>query len=379
MTMLHAILGNASAFLANALGAGDGPSFWMPRKASSISGEVDGLFYFVYWLCLFFFLLVTVLLVVFVIKYRHREGRKHESAAGHSTALELTWTIIPTVLVLVIFYYGFRGYLNMTVEPPDPYEITVTGKMWNWSFTYPNGYTELGGELHLPKGRPIRIVLESKDVIHSFYIPEFRVKKDAVPGRYNRLWFTATQVTPKEGFDLFCAEYCGTNHSEMLAKVFVHEQADFDKWLENASNWTRTESPLQHGEKIVKTQCAQCHTVDGGAKIGPTFKDLFGSQVPLQGGGTAPVNEEYVMESIRAPQAKLHAGYPPQMPAFSDTQLKKWDVDAITWYLKSISSNYKGDLAPAKTVKPLDPRGNPLGAGAAPAPAPGPAPAPSPR
>ena len=171
-------------------------------------------------------------MLVFAIKYRHRPGHEGGESPGHSTALELTWTIVPTIIVLVIFYYGFRGYLDMTVVPPNAYEITVDSKMWNWGFVYPNGH--VNPELHIPQNRPVRLILTSQDVIHSLYIPAFRSQKQAVPGRYNRFWFQATEAGVY--FRSTAPSTAAPDHSEMLTKVVVHEPADFDAWLEVASN-----------------------------------------------------------------------------------------------------------------------------------------------
>jgi len=200
--MLTAILGDSSD-----------PTLWMPQQASTYAAASDNVFYGVYYLSVFFFVLVTLLLVAFMIKYRHRkDGVVHESEAGHRTALELTWTIIPTILVLVIFYYGFRGFLNMEVEPPDAYQIDVRGKTWNWSYKYDANFFSEDGKLHIPVNKPVAFILSSDDVIHSFFIPAFRAKKDVVPGRYNRFWVQATRTGT---FDITCAEYCGEQHSIM--------------------------------------------------------------------------------------------------------------------------------------------------------------------
>ena len=322
-------------------------SYWMPRQSSTMAKPVDNLFDFIYYLSLFFFVLITLMLVWFCVKYRHREGVTRDPAAGHSTALELTWTLIPTVLVLVIFYFGFRGFMDMTVEPPDSYEIGVTGVTWNWSYTYEGKYGSDDGKLHVPVNTPIRLVTDSKDVIHSYYIPAFRVKKDVVPGRYNRFWFKATEVGE---FDVYCAEYCGTNHSTMLSHVVVHEMEDFKKWLENAKDWTRTKTPVQAGEMLYLTRgCTQCHSVNGTPNTGPTFKDMYGSQVPIQGNGTITADENYIRESILYPQAKIHQGFGTQMPSFLG-QLNDNDVMALIWYMKSISVNFKGDLTPGQRL-----------------------------
>ena len=333
--------------LANANG-----SFWMPEQGSSVAGGVDWLFSFVLWLSAFFFALVTTLLVVFVLRYRHRPGVARSTVGGHNTALELTWTIIPTILVGIIFYYGFRGYMEMAVEPPNAYEITASGTMWTWSFIYPNGHVD--SELHVPAGVPVRMVLTSGDVIHSLYIPAFRLKKDAVPGRYNRMWFQAIKKDPiqPDEYDVYCAEYCGTNHSAMRTKAFVHEMADFRAWLERAGS---AGSPLERGAKMFQTRgCAQCHTIDGSRLTGPSWKDLFGSNVPVLGGSTVVADENYIRESILDPNVKIRSGYDAVMSSYRGS-MKDRDIDAIIAYMKSISVHWKGDLpTTTSTTQPAD-------------------------
>jgi cytochrome c oxidase subunit 2 len=323
--------------------------FWMPPQASTVSDDVDGLFYFIFWITVFFLVLILTLMIWFVIRYRHREGREDaERAPAHSTALELTWTVIPTVLVLMIFYYGFRGFLKMSIAPPDAYEIQVIASSWNWSFTYPNGH--VANELHIPRGIPIRLVLSTpeRDVIHSFFVPQFRIKRDAVPGRYNRVWFEATRLSPPEGFDVYCAEYCGQGHSKMRTKLIVHEPPEFNTWLEDAANWEKRMTPLEAGKMFVENMgCLQCHSIDGAALSGPTFKDLFNRQEKLSDGSTVLVDENYIRESIYEPAAKVVAGFAPQMPSYRG-RLKDKDVNAVITYLKSISSHYQA-VEPAST------------------------------
>jgi len=174
----------------------------------------------------FFFLLILVLLVTFAWKYRYREGQPMLDAPKHNTALELTWTFIPTLIVIVIFFYGFKGYLQLAVPPPDSYEVDVTARMWSYSFRYPNG--EQSNELHIPINTPVVFVLSSDDVLHGFYMPIFRIKKDVVPGRYNKIW---VQATMPGTFDIFCTQYCGQDHSSMRNHVVVQSRADFIEWL----------------------------------------------------------------------------------------------------------------------------------------------------
>jgi cytochrome c oxidase subunit 2 len=326
----------------------DNASFWMPKRASTMAAGVDHLFDFVLWLSVFFFVLITLMLVVFIIKYRHREdGVPHEPAAGHSTALELTWTIIPTVLVLVIFYFGFRGFLNMTVEPPNAMEVAVSARMWNWSFTYDGKYGSMDGKLHIPVNTPVRFVLDSADVIHSLFMPVFRVKKDVVPGRYNRFWVQATEVGE---YDIYCAEYCGQNHSTMLSKVVVHTPEDFARWYEQNKDWTPRMPPLEAGQMLYNSKgCSTCHSVNGQAGTGPTWKDMYGSQVPIVGIGNVTADENYIHESILAPQAKIHQGFGPVMPSFVG-QLNDVDINAIIWFMKSVSVHYKGSFDEGKRL-----------------------------
>jgi cytochrome c oxidase subunit 2 len=306
--------------------------FWLPERASSGAGEVDFLFYFIFWIAVFFFALIVAVAVFFLIRYRRREGRESEPSPHHNAALEITWSVIPIVLVIIIFYFGFKGFLDMATPPEGAYEIQVTGQKWKWFFTYPNGHVD--EELHVPVDEPVKLVLTSEDVIHSLYIPAFRLKRDAVPGRYNRTWFRATQAGQ---YPLLCAEYCGTGHSDMLTWAVVHEPGGFETWLEKASNFLDTLSPADAGERLVKVRgCAQCHSVDGAAGIGPTFLNLFGHTQPLHDGSQVTVEENYVRESILEPMAKIVAGYDPVMPTYKG-KLTDREITAIIAYLKSLS------------------------------------------
>jgi cytochrome c oxidase subunit II len=313
------------------------PSFLMPREASTVAGEVDHLFYLVLGISAFFFLLVVGIMLYFVIRYRYREGVAAEKTATHNTALEVTWTVIPLTLALVIFAYGFKGFIDIVTPPANAYEVLVTAQKWSWQFTYPNGYVDK--DLHVPVNRPVRLVMQSQDVIHSLYVPAFRIKRDVVPGRYNKAWFQAT--TPGE-YQLFCAEYCGTGHSTMLAKVIVHRPGGFDTWLADASNLLKTMSPVDAGRHLYTVRgCAQCHSIDGSGKTGPTFKGFFGHKVVLSTGQAITADEDYVRESILDPQAKVVAGFEPVMPTFQG-RLTNEDITSIIQYLKSLSAGPKG-------------------------------------
>lgn len=306
--------------------------FWMPFRGSSGAGAVDALFYFILAISVIFFLLIVTLMLVFVFKYRRRSpGEEPPRSPHHNTPLELTWTIVPLILVVVIFGWGFRVFLDMNTPPDNAYEVQVTGQKWKWLFTYDNGHVD--ENLHVPVDRPIRLVMTSEDVIHSFFVPAFRIKRDVVPGRYSSVWFDATTAGT---YDVFCAEYCGTNHSNMLAKVVVHEPGGFETWMADAANFLDRMSPAEGGERLYRVRgCAQCHSVDGSGGIGPTFKGAFGHPVALQDGSTVTVDENYVRQSILDPQSQVVAGFEPVMPTYQG-RLKDDEITAIIAYLKTL-------------------------------------------
>lgn len=304
-----------------------------PEPTSTTAAEVDSLFYFILVVSVVFFVIIVAAMVLFVMVYRERPGDTVESSPDHNNTLEVVWTAIPTLIVGVIFYWGFVSFLDMRLPPDNSYEIQVTGKKWIWNFTYPNGHVD--NNLHVPVDRPVRLVMSSDDVIHSLYIPAFRLKMDVIPGRYTTTWFEAN--TPGD-YTLFCAEYCGTQHSNMLAKVVVHPSGEFEPWLENAANFMDKMTPVEAGEILyTRRGCAQCHSVDGSAKTGPTFLDVYGTQQAMTDGSTITVDENYLRESILEPQAKVRAGYKPVMPTYQG-QLKDEEISALIAYIKSLAT-----------------------------------------
>lgn len=309
----------------------DGGSFWFPMPSSSSAGAVDNLFHFILSLSAFFFVLIVGLMLIFVIRYRRRPGYTQAAASDHNTTLEIVWSVIPGLLTVLIFYRGFTGYLDQRTPPAETYEIKVNAKKWSWAFQYPNGYID--NDLHLPFGRAIKLTMTSEDVIHSVFIPAFRAKMDVVPGRYTSMWFEPTRVGE---FPLLCAEYCGQKHSEMLANVVVHPSGEFEKWLETASNLLATLPPVEAG-KILYTRrgCAQCHTTDGTARTGPSFKGSFAQNVTFVDGSSAAMDENYIRESILDPLKKVRAGFRPVMPSYKG-QLKDAEIDAIAEFIKSL-------------------------------------------
>lgn len=306
-------------------------NIWLPSQSSSVAGEVDGVFSLIFWISMLFFVGIVGALLYFVIRYRRQPGVVAERIVHHSTSLEIAWSVIPFLLLIVIFVVGFTTFIGMAAEPEEAYEITVVGKKWVWSFQYPNGYID--DALHVPVDRPVKLVMSSEDVIHSMFIPAFRVKRDVIPGRYTSLWF---QATAPGTFDLYCAEYCGTKHSDMISSVVVHPSGEFEAWLEKASNFLETMSPTEAGKTLYKRRgCAQCHSVDGSNMVGPSFRQLYGQTAVLDTGDSITVDENYIRESILEPQAKARAGYRKVMPTYQG-QLKDEEINAIISYIKTL-------------------------------------------
>jgi cytochrome c oxidase subunit II len=221
--------------------------------------------------------------------------------------------------------------MHASVAPAESYEIAVTAKKWAWSFTYPTGATT--SELHVPAGRPVKLLMSSQDVLHSFFVPEFRVKQDVVPGSYTSVWFHA--IEPGE-FTLLCTEYCGTAHSSMLAKVVVHEEREFQEWLEGVSDAGKGLTPVEFGQKLYTTaQCNTCHSVDGRRLIGPTWQGIYNAERRLRDGTTVIADENYLRDSILNPAAQIVEGYPPVMPSYKG-QLRDAEIDALIAYMKTL-------------------------------------------
>ena len=282
-----------------------------PDSASSFSGDVDGLYFFLVGLTAFFTLLIAALVVVFAIKYRRRTEDEIPQPFEGSLHLEIVWTLIPLGIVLFIFTWSAKVYMTLSRPPDNAVTMYVTGKQWMWKIQHPTGVREIN-ELHLPLGQPVKLIMTSEDVIHSFYIPAFRQKMDVLPGRYTTVWFEPTKVGQ---FHLFCAEYCGTKHSGMRGTVYVMDPAEYASWLTGG----RGEGTLaQQGEKLFQDlACSNCHTVEAAAQGRcPNLSGAFGTTVQLANGATVAFNEEYIRESILNPHAKIHAGYQPIMPTF---------------------------------------------------------------
>ncbi|RNC86032.1 MAG: cytochrome c oxidase subunit II [Balneola sp.] len=306
--------------------------FMLPENKSPLTADsTDGLFHFINEVSLIFLIGITIALVYFAIKYRRKSEDDKTPVITHNNTLEITWSVIPLLIVMVIFGWGYSGWLNLKAVPDDAYEIHVTGFKWNWSVSYENGAQTLN-EIHVPKGRPIKLVMQSRDVLHSFFVPDYRVKHDVVPGRYTYVWFQAEESGESV---VFCTEYCGTSHSDMLAKVIVHEPEDFETWLELNGGGVQG-TPVEQGQQLVELQgCQTCHSVDGSPMIGPTFKGIWGRTEQLADGSSYTVDENYIRESILYPGEKVVAGYDNVMTPY-EGRLSDDEITNIIEYLKTL-------------------------------------------
>lgn len=292
---------------------------------------------YILYLSIFFFVLIVAAMGWFMVKFRRREGYEGDSRALHNNALEITWTVIPTLLVCWIFVRGVYGYMDMMTPPPDTLDINVNAIQWDWSFQYPNG--AISPELHVPNNQAIRLRMRSADVLHAFYVPAFRAKMDIVPGRVNVMWFKPIL----EGeYDLFCAEYCGDQHSEMIKRhgVIVHSREGYDKWLAEAAK--PPVNPVAHGYWLYERMgCKSCHSVEPDKRIvGPSFANSYGTTFKSVKGDDIKFDEQYVRESVLNPQAQMREGYQnaSQMPSFLG-KLKDPEIIALTAFLEAMATD----------------------------------------
>jgi cytochrome c oxidase subunit II len=383
------------------LASADGGSFWLPPEGSTAAADIDWLFWLIFYLCTFFFVAIIAATIYFSLKYRRvRPDQPPLPSPHHNTPLEVFWSAVPLGLVIWIFYMGFEGFMRMQTPPEGAYTIDVTAEKWAWTFRYSNGSTSQDGNLHVPPGEPVRLLMQAKDVLHAFYAPALRVKQDLVPGRYTQLWFEALPPTPAqlettvragettlgevahrlqlrakdlaklndlhgekdaEGVEKFdgvpltegatlklpgavwhmtCAEYCGTGHSAMFRKVVVHpDRASFDAWLAEQGVVEKT---IDNGRMIYQSYCATCHsTVPGERKIGPSWGDLAndlksGASHTMSDGTQIPVDENYILESVMDPGLHVVQGYKNEMSVFRGT-LKQDHVSAVILYIRSLA------------------------------------------
>jgi cytochrome c oxidase subunit II len=301
---------------------------FFPQQASEQAGPVDAIYFFMVAVTAFFSLLIAALIVAFAVKYRRRHKDEIGYAIHGSLPLELLWTFIPFGIVMVMFAWGAKVFFDLYRPPANAMEIFVVGKQWMWKVHHMDGQREIN-ELHVPVGRPVKLILGSEDVLHSYYIPAFRVKADVIPGRYNTLWFTATKAGE---YHLFCAEYCGTKHSGMIGRIVAMEPAAFQAWLGGGRT---TDSPAAAGARLfTDLACHTCHMGDAQGR-GPVLDGIYGHQVQLQDGSTVLADDAYIRESIVNPQAKIVAGYQPIMPTFQGLVTEEQLLQLIA-YLRSL-------------------------------------------
>jgi cytochrome c oxidase subunit 2 len=312
---------------------GESGSLHMPPANSTIASEVDALFYFIFYTAIVLFVIVMSFTAYFIIKYRRRGERELTSGVAHNTKLEILWTVIPTILVIIVFVWGFKTYLRMNIAPKDALEIKATGQKWFWVFDYPNGANSMN-DLVVPVGKPVKLLMSSQDVIHSFFVPDFRVKMDVLPNRYTITWFEALNVGE---YDIYCTEYCGKGHSEMLGKVKVLSEEEYTEWLTAAAvDIPEGVSLEEAGAQLYTSKaCATCHSLDGTPGVAPSFLGKFGSEEDLIDGVKVVVDENYVRESILNPQAKVVLGYQPVMPTYQGV-LTDRQIDALIAYMKTL-------------------------------------------
>jgi cytochrome c oxidase subunit 2 len=341
-------------------------TFQLPEQMSTVAADIDWLYYFIYWLSVVLFVAIVGAMVYWAIKYRERKGHKAEPT-GHNLPLEIAWTIAPLFVLVFLFHKGFQGYMDLDIAPAGAMEIRVNAKQWSWEFVYPNGGSS--DKLHVPVHKPVKLVMASADVLHSFFAPALRVKRDVVPGMYTTVWFEATH-TGKD--DIFCAEYCGgrsqgangelpyqpsedrdnpypsgqaTGHWAMHSMVYAETPEDFAKFMKSIGDpcdqflaqgkTCPADVAAVQGQKLYSSKgCVACHTTTGAKLVGPTWKGIW-SKTESTDKGQVTVDENYVRESILDPQAKLVAGFPPTMPTFRG-QITDAEIDEIIAFIKSL-------------------------------------------
>jgi cytochrome c oxidase subunit 2 len=295
-----------------------------------MASRVDALYFFLVAIAVFFSLLIAGLIVYYAVKYHRRSPDAVGERIHGGMALEVTWLVVPLLITMVIFVWGASVYFAMARPPEETLNIYVVGKQWMWKFQHLDGQREIN-ELHVPVGRPVRLITTSEDVIHDFFVPAFRVKADVLPGRYVSIWF---QPTKPGRYHLFCAEYCGTRHSGMIGEVVVMEPNEYETWL---SGGAAEGSLASTGAKLFQDlACNTCHRADAQGR-GPVLEGLFGKTVQLQSGERVTVDEAYVRESILMPSAKITAGFQPIMPTFQGLVTEE-QLLALIEYVKSLQT-----------------------------------------
>jgi cytochrome c oxidase subunit 2 len=308
----------------------------LPVQASTISAEVDHLLYLMLAVGAFFTLAIFGSIAYFAVRYRRRSDNELPKQVHGALALEIAWSVIPFGLTMVMFGWGASVFFKESRPPDNALQIYVVGKQWMWKLQHMEGPREIN-ELHIPLGQPIKLTMTSEDAIHSFYVPAFRTKQDVLPGRYTTTWFQPTKVGK---YHLFCAEYCGTNHSRMNGWVYVMEPQDYQAWLKGSPSGSLAENGRRLFEDLA---CVNCHKTDGTGRC-PSLAGLYGKTVHLAGGGSAKVDEAYLRESILQPAAKVVQGFDPNMPSYQG-QVTEEGVLQLVEYIKSLASEAPASAA----------------------------------
>ena len=305
---------------------------FLPAASSVKAEDVDDLFMFVMWINILFMILITGLIVLFVARYRRRSVHQKTAHIEHNTPLELTWSILPLMICMVVFFWGFNSYMQATVAPDGAMEIQVTAKKWIWTFGYPDGSVGVG-KVWVPVNKPVRMIMHSEDVLHAFYVPAFRIKADVLPNRYTEVWFQATEVGD---YVVPCAEYCGKGHSQMRAYVKVVSQKDYENFLEKGDPDEVGKPPEQLGATLyVNFGCSTCHSIDGTRGQGPSWKGIYGQQHKMTDGKVFTVDENYIRTSILQPQAMVVEGFQGIMPSYQG-QVRERHLTALIAYIKTL-------------------------------------------
>lgn len=299
-----------------------------PEAVSTIAPDVDALYLFIVAVCGFVTIAISSVVIFFAIKYRRRPGNEAPQAYKPNVAIEVIWIIIPFITFMTFFAWGAVVFFESRRMPDNALDVWVTGRQWMWKMQHVGGKSEIN-TLHVPVNQPVRLIMTSEDVIHDFYVPEFRVHTDVLPNRYTYNWFEATKTGE---YNLFCSEYCGTEHSKMIGKVIVMEREDFQNWLAGGAP---EGSPATEGKKLFeKFACNTCHMETSGAR-GPVLVGLFGHEVKLQDGSVVVADENYIRQSILDPQSQIVAGYQPIMPTFQG-QVNEAQLMQLVSYIKSL-------------------------------------------
>jgi cytochrome c oxidase subunit 2 len=319
-----------------------------PEQASTHAPRVDALLFFLLSISGFFAGLIALLIIVFAVKYRRRSEKERPAANPGSLKLEVAWTVIPLGIAMVMFFWGAKLYFSWASPPADALEIYVVAKQWMWKFQHLGGQRAIN-QLHVPVGKPVKLTMTSQDVIHSFFVPAFRIHQDVLPNRYTTVWFQATNPVK---YQLFCSQYCGTNHAKMIGQVIVLAKDEYQTWLSKGADGGLA---AEGGKLFRKLQCITCHSADSKARA-PVLEELYDSQVHLSDGRVVRAGNDYIRESILYPDAKIVAGFQPIMPSFKGL-VNEEEIQQLIAFIKTLErGKTPRRTEEAQTPVPLPPR-----------------------